>query len=145
MTSNSSPSTRPVGWVLWEELLDEGILHITPLLSLMHTLLKDKCICLQDKWKLKVTRPAGQVQYWNIFVPWYCLQNSVMWNTGLNFGKHQFEKITQCSGTICLVSVQYYPKTIINDPKFWKLQVPYFYECHLLDYYSRFQPFQNIM
>ena len=27
-------------------------------------------MCLQDKWKLYVTRPAGQVQYWNNFVPW---------------------------------------------------------------------------
>ena len=26
-------------------------------------LLKDKCICLQDKLKLHVTIPAGQVQY----------------------------------------------------------------------------------
>ena len=32
-------------------------------------LLKDKCMCLQDEWKLQVTRPAGQVQFLNIFVP----------------------------------------------------------------------------
>ena len=116
--SNSSQSTRPTGWVLWEELLKEFclfvlilyvpstifqlnrdgstrvepvlsldkcvllkdhnavtpvrlepwvwslplshcapllkevILHITPLCSLLHTLLKDKCMCLQDQWKL---------------------------------------------------------------------------------------------
>ena len=37
---------------------------------LLHTLLKDKGICLQDEWKLYVTHPAGQVQYWNIFVLW---------------------------------------------------------------------------
>ena len=71
-TSNSSQSTRPVGRMLWKELyvLEEVILHITLLCSLLHTLFKDKCICLQDECKLKVTRPAGQVQYWNIFVPW---------------------------------------------------------------------------
>ena len=45
--SNSFQSTRPVGRVLWEELLEEVILHITPLCSLLHTLLKDKCVCLQ--------------------------------------------------------------------------------------------------
>ena len=38
--SNSSLSTRPVGRVLWEELLEEVILHITPLCSLLHTLFK---------------------------------------------------------------------------------------------------------
>ena len=27
-------------------------LHITPLCSLLYTLLKDKYMCLQDKWKL---------------------------------------------------------------------------------------------
>ena len=48
-TSNSSPSTRPTGRVLWEELLEEVVLHITPLCSLLHTLLKDKCMCLQDQ------------------------------------------------------------------------------------------------
>ena len=48
-TSNSSQSTRPVGRVLWEELLEEVKLHITPLCSLLHTLLKDKCTCLQDE------------------------------------------------------------------------------------------------
>ena len=42
MTSNSSQSTRPVGRVLWEELLEEVRLHITPLCSLLQTLLKDK-------------------------------------------------------------------------------------------------------
>ena len=51
-TSNSSQSTRPVGKVLWEELLDEVIINITPLCSLLHKLLKDKCMCLQDEWKL---------------------------------------------------------------------------------------------
>ena len=44
-TSNSSQSTCPVGRVLWKELLEEVILHITPLCSLLHTLLKDKCVC----------------------------------------------------------------------------------------------------
>ena len=41
-TSNSSQSTRPVGQALWKELLKEVLLHITPLCSLLHTLLKDK-------------------------------------------------------------------------------------------------------
>ena len=36
--SNSSQSTRPVGRVLLEEILEEVILHITPLCSLLHTL-----------------------------------------------------------------------------------------------------------
>ena len=48
-TSNSSQSTRPTGRVLWEELLKEVILHIPPICSLLHTLLKDKCTCLQDE------------------------------------------------------------------------------------------------
>ena len=56
------------GRVLWEELLNKAKLHITPLCSLLHTLLKDKCMCLQDEWKLQVTRPAGQAQYLIIFV-----------------------------------------------------------------------------
>ena len=30
-TSNSPPSSHPVGRVLWDELLEEVILHITPL------------------------------------------------------------------------------------------------------------------
>ena len=47
--SNSSKSTRPVGQVLWEELLEGVIIHITPLGSLLHMLLKDKCMCLKDK------------------------------------------------------------------------------------------------
>ena len=38
-TSTSSQSTRPVGRVLWEELLKEVVLHITPLCSLLHMLL----------------------------------------------------------------------------------------------------------
>ena len=42
ITSNST------GRVLWEELL-KVMLHITPLCSLLHTLLKDKCKCLQDE------------------------------------------------------------------------------------------------
>ena len=37
-TSNSS-----------DRVIQEVILHITPLCSLLHTLLKDKCMCLQDK------------------------------------------------------------------------------------------------
>ena len=47
--SNSSQSTRPVGCVLWEELLWEDKLHITQFCSLLHMLLKDKFVCLQDK------------------------------------------------------------------------------------------------
>ena len=35
--SNSFQSTRPAGRVLWEELLEEVILHIAPLCSLLHT------------------------------------------------------------------------------------------------------------
>ena len=48
-TSNSSKSTRLVGRVLWDELLGKVILHITPLCSLLHTLLKDKRMCLQEE------------------------------------------------------------------------------------------------
>ena len=54
--------------VIWGTLY--AMLHITPLWSLLYTLLKDKCMSLQDECKLYVTRPSGQVQYWNIFVPW---------------------------------------------------------------------------
>ena len=39
--SNSSQSTRPVGV--------EVILHITPICTVLHMLLKDKCMCLQDE------------------------------------------------------------------------------------------------
>ena len=46
-TRYSSQSTRPVGQVLWEEYL--GGSHITPLCSVMHTLLNYKCMCLQDE------------------------------------------------------------------------------------------------
>ena len=46
MLSDSGDKNRRV---LWEELLEEVILHITPLCSLLHTLLKDKCMCLQGK------------------------------------------------------------------------------------------------
>ena len=63
--SNSSKSTRPVGRVLLEELLEEVILHITPLCSLLRTLLKDKCVVcrtsenfkslvLQDKCNIEI-------------------------------------------------------------------------------------------
>ena len=38
--SYSSQSTRPTGQVFREELLEDVILHITPLCSLLHTLLK---------------------------------------------------------------------------------------------------------
>ena len=37
------------GQVILGNLLEEVILHITPLCSLLHTLLKDKCMCLQDE------------------------------------------------------------------------------------------------
>ena len=47
--SDFTQSTRPVGQVLWEELLED---FITPIYSLLHTLLKDKCLGLQDEWKL---------------------------------------------------------------------------------------------
>ena len=47
--SNYSQGTRPVGRVLWEELLEEVILHITHLCSLLHYALKEKCMCLQDE------------------------------------------------------------------------------------------------
>ena len=47
--SNTPQSTHPVGQVLWEELLEDVILPITPLCSLLHTLLKDKYMCLQDE------------------------------------------------------------------------------------------------
>ena len=42
---NLERTSRPVGRVLWEELLEEVILHITPLCPLLHKLLKDKCMC----------------------------------------------------------------------------------------------------
>ena len=40
---------RVVRLLLLEELLEGVILHITPLCHLLHTLLKDKCMCLQDE------------------------------------------------------------------------------------------------
>ena len=61
--SYSSKSTCPVGRVLWEESLEEVILHSTPLCSVLLTLLKDKFMCLKDELKLQVTRPAGQVKF----------------------------------------------------------------------------------
>ena len=36
---------------------------ITPLCSLLHKFLKDMYMCLQDELKLKVSQPAGQMQY----------------------------------------------------------------------------------
>ena len=39
----------PTGQVLWEELLEGVILPITPSCYLLHMLLKDKCMCLQDE------------------------------------------------------------------------------------------------
>ena len=42
----------PKARILQDELLKKVILHITPLCSLLHMLLKDVCICLQDEWKL---------------------------------------------------------------------------------------------
>ena len=35
--------------VFCKELLEESILHITPLSYLLHTLLKDNCMCLQEE------------------------------------------------------------------------------------------------
>ena len=63
--SNSSYSSQPVGRVLWDELPEEVILHITPLCSLLHKLLKDgECVCrmsencksliLQDKCNIEI-------------------------------------------------------------------------------------------
>ena len=44
--SNSPHSTRPVGPVLRDELLEEVLLHIAPLYSILHILLKDcECVC----------------------------------------------------------------------------------------------------
>ena len=59
-----SPSSGPVGRVLWDELL-KGVIHITPLCSLLHILLKDgECVCrtseyckslvLQDKCNIEI-------------------------------------------------------------------------------------------
>ena len=61
--SNSSQSTRPVGRVLWEKLLEEVILHITPLCSLLHTLFKGQVHGFAGRVKIVDTCPAGQVQY----------------------------------------------------------------------------------
>ena len=47
--SISSHSTHPVGLVLLEEILEEVILHITPLCALLLMLLKDKSMCLKDE------------------------------------------------------------------------------------------------
>ena len=38
--------------MLWEELLEGVILHISPLCYLLHMLLKDKGMCLQDERKV---------------------------------------------------------------------------------------------
>ena len=52
-TSNFSQSTRPEGRVYrmsaLERLLKVVVLDITHLCSLLHTLLKDMCMCLQDE------------------------------------------------------------------------------------------------
>ena len=66
-TSNSPQSTCPEGTVLWEELLGEVILHITPLCSLLHMLLKDKFCLLwfftsHQQFKGQVHVFAGQVK-----------------------------------------------------------------------------------
>ena len=63
--SNSFHSSRPVGRVLWDELIEGVVLHITPLCSLLHILLKDgECVCrtsenckslvLQDKCNIEI-------------------------------------------------------------------------------------------
>ena len=49
MTRLNYPTITPTGRVLWEDLLEEVILHISHVCSLLHTLLKDKCVCLQDE------------------------------------------------------------------------------------------------
>ena len=50
-TSNFPHSSRPVGPVLWDELIEEVILHITPLWSLLHILLKDcECVCRNSEY-----------------------------------------------------------------------------------------------
>ena len=41
--------------MLCEELLEEDMLHITLLCSLLHTLLKDKCMCYNlDKCNIEI-------------------------------------------------------------------------------------------
>ena len=63
--SNSPHRSCPVGRVLWDELLEQVILHITPSCSLLHILLKDgECVCrtsenckslvLQDKDNIEI-------------------------------------------------------------------------------------------
>ena len=85
-------------------------LYITPLCSLLHTLLKDKCMCLQDEWKLYVTRPAGQVQYWNIFVP--CI-----WLVLFMTSQNKFEYLIKPSLSIKpIISKLRYSKTCVKWP-----------------------------
>ena len=57
----------PTGQVLWEELLKEVILHITPLCSLLHKLLK-------DKWQVHVF--AGRVKF--VFSQSSCRTSTIM-------------------------------------------------------------------
>ena len=60
-TSNSSQSTCPVGWVFWEELLEEVILHILLLVFFIayatcvcRTIENCKSLVLQDKWNIEI-------------------------------------------------------------------------------------------
>ena len=77
--SNSSQRTRPVGWVLWEELLEEVILHITPLCSLFipygfkgqahvsiyRTSENCKSLVLQDRCNIERYNNFGEI--WSLF------------------------------------------------------------------------------
>ena len=56
--SDSTQSTHPVGRVLYEELLEEVI---TPIYSLSHTFLKDKCLVMQDKCNIEIFCPLLNV------------------------------------------------------------------------------------
>ena len=87
-TSNSSQSTRPVGRVLWEEYMEEVVLYITPLCSLLHTLLKDKCIfcrtsdnckslVLQDKYNIEIFCPLLHCSYLQELDPQFGLSKHV--------------------------------------------------------------------
>ena len=48
--------------MLWEELLKEVLLHITPLCYLLHALLKDKCIRLNGKCKSLVLQDMCNIE-----------------------------------------------------------------------------------
>ena len=64
-TSNSPHSSRPVGRVLWDEFYEVVILHVTPLCSQLHILLKDgECVCrTSENCKSLVLQDKKNVQY----------------------------------------------------------------------------------